>query len=116
MEHVYRYPSRDLPQVYWHLQDCSARFGYELRRLEGFPPAGAPRGARFELVEKAGGHRVGYIQVAENQFGAIITVTEGFEGTGKPDATQEALLAGIVHHLFECMAIPPERRARRWPR
>ena len=115
MEQVYRYPSRDLPQVYWHLRDCAARFGYELHRWAGEPAQGPAKGAGFDIVHQATQHRVGQIRVAENQFGALITVTdqpESEEGVG----VNPAPFALLVDSLFACVAIPPERRARRWPR
>ncbi len=140
MEKVYRYPSRDLPQVYWHLQDCAARFGYELHRQADPREPGTPRGASFEIFYKATQHNVGQIRVDENQFGALITVAdEGQETPATPadvpspmapsghrDAAalndrpqakgQPGLFAELIDDLFGCVAIPPERRARRWPR
>ena len=108
MDRFYRYPSRDLPQVYWHLRDCAARFGCELRRQTGAPDPGAPRGATFDLVTRASAERVGEVRVVENQFGALITLADLRE--------DPAALAGLFELYFECMALPPERRARRWPR
>ena len=116
MEQVYRYPSRDLPQVYWHLQDCAARFGYELHRQAGAPAPGAARGAGFEIVHKATQRAVGQIRVVEIQFGALITLTN-LPGEPEERAGAEApSLAHLAGHLFECVALPPEQRARRWPR
>ncbi len=115
MEWVYRYPSRDLPQVYWHLQDCAARFGYELQRLAGGLAQGAARGASFDIVHQATQHKVGQIRVAENQFGALITATDERE-SGKGAGADPAPIALLLDSLFACVALPPERRARRWPR
>jgi hypothetical protein len=116
MEQVYRYPSRDLPQVYWHLQDCAARFGYELHRQAGAPAPGAPRGAGFDIVHRATQCSVGQIQVVENQFGALITVTDQLQEPEERAGAKAAPLADLVDHLFECVALPPERRSRRWLR
>ena len=116
MEQVYRYPSRDLPQVYWHLKDCAARFGYELRRLAGEPTPESARGATFEIVHKATQRNVGQIRVAENQFGALITVTDQLPEPEEGANANVAPVALQVDHLFACVALPPERRVKRWPR
>lgn len=119
MEKVTRYPSRDLPQVYWHLKDCAARCGCELHRLAGQPIPGTPRGASFDILETATQHCIGQIRVLENQFGALITVTDVLREPDPPspaEGEQAISLGDFADHLLACMALPPERRARRWPR
>jgi hypothetical protein len=116
MEQVYRYPSRDLPRVYWHLQDCAARFGFELHRLDGEPAPGPARGAMFEIVSQATQRKVGQIRVVENPFGALITVIDGLGESEAGAGADPAPFALLVENLFACVALPPERRARRWPR
>jgi hypothetical protein len=116
MEKVYRYPSRDLPQVYWHLQDCAARFGYELHRQAGAPAAGAPKGATFAIVHSATRRERGQIRVVESQFGALITLTAWLEDQQEHPGAEAPSVTDLADHLFECVALPPEKRARRWPR
>jgi hypothetical protein len=116
MEQVYRYPSRDLPQVYWHLQDCAARFGCELHRLDGEPAPGPARGAIFDIVHQATRRKVGQVRVVENPFGALITVTDQLQDSEGRAGADPAAFALLLGNLFACVALPPERRARRWPR
>jgi hypothetical protein len=117
MERVYRFPSRVVPQVYWHLRDCLARAGYDLRELvDGGPAPTAASPTRFAMVEKGSGRTVGEIHAVVDRFGALLTMTdEPLAAAPEADAGSGAF-AALVDHLFACIPLPPEKRAVRWPR
>jgi len=117
MERVYRFPSRVVPQVYWHLRDCLARAGYELRELVSGGPAPTPASpTQFAMVDKGSGRPVGEIHVAVDAYGALLTVTDESLTAAPEDGTVSEAFAAILEHLFACLPLPPEKRAVRWPR
>jgi hypothetical protein len=99
----------------WHLQDCAARFGYELHGLAGEPAPGSVRCAGFDIVHRATRRRAGQIRIADTQFGVLTPVTDQVEPDEGVDM-DPATVALQVDSLVATVAIPPDKRARRWPR